>query len=55
MNLGDIESAISGYTKALEIKKNVFGKDHIEYANALGKLSRALSFRKDFQGARKGY
>jgi hypothetical protein len=34
-NLGDYQGAKEGFLKALEINKNHFGTEHIEYANNL--------------------
>ena len=33
--LGDYEGAKKGYSKALEIKKKVYGEEHVQYATTL--------------------
>jgi hypothetical protein len=37
--LGEYENSKEGLLKALEIDKNHYGEDHVEYANTLENLS----------------
>lgn len=39
----------------MEIKKEIFGEDHIEYANSLLSLSNTLNKLRDYKEAQKLY
>jgi tetratricopeptide (TPR) repeat protein len=43
------------YQKALELIKNNFGEDHIEYATNLGGLAGVLRNFGDYQGSKECY
>jgi hypothetical protein len=41
--------------KALEIEKNNYGEEHVQYASTLGNLSNTLEKIGDYLGAKEGY
>jgi tetratricopeptide (TPR) repeat protein len=54
-DLGDYEEAKRGFLKVLEIKKHIYGEDHITYAITLNNLSISLRYLKDYEGAKLGF
>ena len=53
LKLGDYDRAEVGYTEALEIRRELFGEEHLKVAEGLSDLGQVLRAKGDYQAARR--
>ena len=53
--LGDYSTALNYYKNALEIRENIFGKEHPDYSNSLSHISLCLYEMNDFKNASQAF